>query len=114
MQRFQTILLRAGAAVIVAGAWVGTSMAQDAYPNQPIKIIVPFSAGGGNDITARLLGDHMRRLLGQSVIVDNRPGANAQVGTQVVAKAVPDGYTLLVASGEIAVNPHLYKNMAYD
>jgi tripartite-type tricarboxylate transporter receptor subunit TctC len=114
MQRLQTLLLRVGAAVIAAGALAGTSVAQDGYPNQQIRIVVPFSAGGGNDITARLLGDHMHRLLGQPVIVDNRPGANAQVGTQAVAKAVPDGYTLLVASGEIAVNPHLYKNMAYD
>lgn len=114
MQRLQKIMWHMGAVVVAAGGLAGTSAAQDAYPNQNIKIIVPFSAGGGNDITARLLGEHMRRLMGQSVIVDNRPGANAMIGTQVVAKAAPDGYTLLVASGEIAVNPHLYKNMAYD
>jgi tripartite-type tricarboxylate transporter receptor subunit TctC len=87
--------------------------AQD-YPNQPLKIIVPFPAGGGTDITARHLGDHLRKILGQSVVIDNRPGASGMIGTQVVAKAPPDGYTLLVASGEIAVNPHLYPKMAYD
>lgn len=114
MHGLQKLLWHVGAVVVAAGGWAGTSAAQDAYPNQNIKIIVPFSAGGGNDITARLLGENMRRLMGQSVIVDNRPGANAMIGTQAVAKAAPDGYTVLVTSGEIAVNPHLYKNMAYD
>jgi tripartite-type tricarboxylate transporter receptor subunit TctC len=95
-------------------ALTGTSAAQEQYPNQQIKIIVPFPAGGGTDITARLLGEQLRRILGQSVVVDNRPGASGMIGAQAVAKAVPDGYLLLVASGEMAVNPHLYKNMAYD
>jgi tripartite-type tricarboxylate transporter receptor subunit TctC len=88
-------------------------LAQD-YPNQSIKIIVPFPAGGGTDISARHLGDSLRKILGQSVVVDNRPGASGMIGTQVVAKAPPDGYTLLIASGEMAVNPHLYPKMAYD
>jgi tripartite-type tricarboxylate transporter receptor subunit TctC len=91
------------------------AVAQDSYPNQPVKIIVPFSAGGGTDITARLLGDQLRTILRQSVVVDNRPGNAGMIGTRAVAKsAAPDGYTLLVASGEMAVNPHLYKVMPYD
>ena len=98
----------------VAATLAGTSAAQDQYPNQQIKIIVPFPAGGGTDITARMLGEQLRRTLGQSVVVDNRPGASGMIGTQAVAKAAPDGYLLLVASGEMAVNPHLYKAMAYD
>ena len=98
-----------------AGAAVAAAIAQDAYPNQSIKIIVPFSAAGGTDITARLLGEQLRAALGQPVVVDNRPGNAGMIGTRAVAKgAAPDGYTLLVASGEMAVNPHLYKVMPYD
>ncbi len=92
----------------------GTSSAQEQYPSREIKIIVPFPAGGGTDITARLLGEQLRKILGQSTVIDNRAGASGMIGTQAVAKATPDGYLLLVASGEMAVNPHLYKSMAYD
>ena len=113
MKKSTLVLQRLGAAA-VAIALAGTYIAQDQYPNQQIKLIVPFPAGGGTDITARLLGEQLRRQLGQSVVVDNRAGASGMIGTQAVAKGVPDGYTLLVTSGEIAVNPHLYKSMAYD
>jgi tripartite-type tricarboxylate transporter receptor subunit TctC len=112
VRNLRLLLQRLCAASAIALA--GTSVAQDHYPNQQIKIIVPFPAGGGTDITARLLGEQLRRQLGQSVVVDNRAGASGMIGTQAVAKGVPDGYTLLVASGEMAVNPHLYKSMAYD
>ena len=95
-------------------AATSASIAQEQYPSQPIKIIVGFPAGGGNDITARLVGEHLRKILGQSVVVDNRPGASGMIATDIVAKSRPDGYTLLLASGEIAVNPHLYSKMAYD
>ena len=103
-------------AIVTAGAVVcGTSAAQDSYPTQPIRIIVPFAAGGGTDMTARLLGEHLRASLQQPVVVDNRPGSAGMVGTRAVAKgAPPDGYTLLVASGEMTVNPHLYKSMPYE
>jgi tripartite-type tricarboxylate transporter receptor subunit TctC len=113
VRRLHPVLQRLGAAA-AAIALTGTSVAQEQYPNQQIKIIVPFPAGGGTDITARLLGEQLRRILGQSVVVDNRAGASGMIGTQAVAKGVPDGYTLLVTSGEMAVNPHLYKTMAYD
>jgi tripartite-type tricarboxylate transporter receptor subunit TctC len=88
--------------------------AQDTYPNQPVKMIVPYPAGGGTDIVGRFLGEQMRKTLGQNVIVDNRPGASAMIGTAAVAKAAADGYNILVTAGEIAVNPHLYKDMQYD
>ena len=84
------------------------------YPAKDIKIICAFPAGGGTDLTARLLADQIARPLGQSVIVENRTGASGMIGTGAVASAAPDGYTLLVASGEVALNPHLYKKMAYD
>lgn len=88
--------------------------AQVPYPAQQVRIVCPFPAGGGTDLTARLLAEQMQKLLGQPFVVDNRTGASGMIGTEVVAKAKPDGYTLLVASGEIAVNPHLYPKMAYD
>ena len=101
-------------AAFMTAAVPGSSAAQDAYPNQQIRIIVPFPGGGGTDITARLLGEQLRRALGQPIVVDNRTGASGMIGTLAAAKSPPDGYTLLVESGEMAVNPHLYKQMAYD
>jgi len=90
--------------------------AQPAYPARPIHILVGYPAGGGVDIVARLLGEPMKAALGQPVIVENRPGASAMIAANAVAKAAPDGLTLLmVASGEVAINQHLYKDkMAYD
>lgn len=88
--------------------------AQAPYPSQQIKIIVPFPAGGGTDLTSRLLADQLNKIFGQPVVVENRTGASGMIGTGAAAKSPPDGYTVLVASGEIALNPHLYKQMAYD
>jgi tripartite-type tricarboxylate transporter receptor subunit TctC len=89
-------------------------VAQDAYPSRKITIVVPYTAGGGVDSVARLVAEDLKAGLGQSVIVDNVPGASGMIGAQRVARADPDGYTLLLASaGEIAINPHL-KKMAYD
>lgn len=102
------------AAVFLFAASIPVGLAQAPYPNQQIKIICAFPAGGGTDLTSRLLGEQLHRILGQPVIVDNRTGASGMVGTGAAAKSPPDGYTLLVASGEMAVNPHLYKQMAYD
>lgn len=96
-------------------AAVPASLAQAPYPSQQIRIICPFPAGGGTDLTSRLLAEQLHRILGQPVVVENRTGASGMIGTGAAAKSPPDGYTLLVASGEIAVNPHLYKEkMAYD
>ena len=102
--------LSAAALVLAAPA----VLAQAPYPAKEIKIICAFPAGGGTDLTARLLADQIAKPLGQSVIVENRTGASGMIGTGAVASAAPDGYTLLVASGEVALNPHLYKKMAYD
>jgi tripartite-type tricarboxylate transporter receptor subunit TctC len=86
------------------------------YPNRPVKLMVGYGAGGGVDITARQLAESLREALGQTILVENRAGASGMVAANAVAKAPPDGYTLLVsASGEIATNPHLYKQkMQYD
>jgi tripartite-type tricarboxylate transporter receptor subunit TctC len=101
----------AALALLVAG---GAAHAQQPYPAQQIRIICAFPAGGGTDLTARLLGEQMQKLLGQPVVVENRTGASGMIGTEAAARAKPDGYTLLVASGEMSLNPHLYPKMAYD
>lgn len=88
--------------------------AQD-YPSRTITVIVPFSAGGGVDTVARLLAEKLRVSLKQNVIVDNKAGGSGMIGAQAVAKATPDGYTLLLGSaGETAINPFVYKKMAYQ
>ena len=100
------------AALITAAA--GTASA-DTYPGKPIRLVVPYAAGGAADITARVIGQKLTERLGVPVIVDNRGGANGSIGTDAVARAAPDGYTLLlVASGPIVVNPHLYARIPYD
>ena len=96
--------------VLVAPA---TAHAQP-YPNRPIKIIVPYAAGGAVDIVARSIGQPLAEALKQPVIVDNRPGASANIGMEMVAKATPDGYTLLMASNGIATNMALFPNLTFD
>src|SRR5256714_9813846 len=84
------------------------------YPNRPIKIIVPYAAGGAVDIVARTIGQPLAEALKQPVIVDNRPGASANIGMEMVAKATADGYTLLMASNGIATNMALFPNLTFD
>jgi tripartite-type tricarboxylate transporter receptor subunit TctC len=84
------------------------------YPVRPIRIVVPQSAGASTDLTARMIGQKLNAALGQPVIVDNRPGAGSIVGTDLVAKATPDGYTLLVVASSITLNPTLHKNLPFD
>jgi tripartite-type tricarboxylate transporter receptor subunit TctC len=93
---------------VVAGA-------ADTYPVKPIRLIVPFPPGGPADALARMVGDRLSASLGQSVIVDNRPGAAGNIGMELAAKAAPDGYTLVLApAGNLTVNPSLYRNVPYD
>jgi len=101
-------------AVIALCAAAGGAWAQ-AYPSKPIRIVVGFPPGGGNDIIARLLGAKMQETWGQSVVIDNRPGAASIIAAEHVAKSAPDGYTLLVnATGGMSVNPVLYAKLPYD
>lgn len=112
--RLKPAAARIAAALAACTAVAGPALAQADYPTQSIRILCPFPAGGGTDLTARILGDSLQKLLGQTVIVDNRTGASGMIGTEAAARAKPDGHTLLVASGEIALNPHLYPRIAYD
>ncbi len=89
--------------------------AQERFPSKPVRIVVPFAAGGSTDIVARYLAEKLTTPLGQSVVVDNRPGAGGNIGAESVARAAPDGHTLLMATtGVMAINQSLYKNMGYD
>ena len=86
----------------------------DAWPSRPIKFVIPFSPGGSTDITARVIAESLRPLLGQTVLIENRAGAGGNIAGDAVAKAAPDGYTFLVSSASLVVNMSLYKNLTYD
>jgi tripartite-type tricarboxylate transporter receptor subunit TctC len=102
--------------VVALAVWL---MAHDAaaaerYPERPIRLVVPTGAGGNTDVFARIVADRLKAPLGQQVVVDNRPGAGGIVGTDIVAKAAPDGYTLLMAFPSHPVNPFLHASLPYD
>jgi tripartite-type tricarboxylate transporter receptor subunit TctC len=93
--------------------FAGSALAQT-YPTKPIRMIVPFAPGGGTDVIARLLATQMSQSIGRQVLVDNRAGANAIIGTEIVARAPADGYTLLFVSSPHSINPGLYPKLPYD
>src|SRR5712691_210047 len=100
---------------IVALCAAGAGAFAQSYPAKPIRIVVGFPPGGGNDIIARLVGAKMQEACGQPVVIDNKPGANSLLAAEFVAKSAPDGYTLLVnATGGMSVNPELYAKLPYD
>ncbi len=102
-------------AVLLGLAVAMPALAQDKFPSKPIRMIVPFAVGGPSDIVARILGARMTESLGQQVIVDNRAGAGGKIGSEAVAKAPPDGYTLGLATVSThSINPSLYKTIGYD
>ena len=105
-------LLRAAIGLLLAGVTM-IALAQS-YPNRPIKIVVPYAAGGGTDAVARLLAERLRGRLGQPIIVENRGGAGTLIGTDAVAKALPDGYTLLLHTDMLPLFPMLYANLSFD
>jgi len=111
VQRLVSRLFVAALAALVPAV----SSAADAWPTKPVKIIVPFNAGGATDVVARLLAQKLSEAWGQGVVVENRAGAGGNIGADVVAKSPPDGYTLLMTSGSIVTaNPFMYKSMTFD
>jgi tripartite-type tricarboxylate transporter receptor subunit TctC len=101
-------------AAACAIAFCGAAAAQD-YPSRPITLVVPYAAGGGNDVMARIVAEKMSKSLGQQIVIENKGGAGGSIATRQVAKAAPDGYTLgLGGTGTLAINPTLYHNVGYD
>ena len=98
---------------LAAVFWAAAAAAQ-AWPSKPVRVVVPFTAGSATDILARTFAQKLQEFWGQSVIVDNRPGAGGTIGTGIVAKSPPDGYTLLVHSAAYAVNPSIYPDLPFD
>jgi tripartite-type tricarboxylate transporter receptor subunit TctC len=108
------LIFMRSALTLVVVASSGSALAQR-YPDRPVRIVVSQSAGGSIDIAARALGAKLADALGQQVVIDNRPGANGIIATDAVAKAKPDGYTLLMSSpGPLTINPYAYKSVPYD
>jgi tripartite-type tricarboxylate transporter receptor subunit TctC len=100
-------------ALLVLALFAGPAFAQT-FPERPVRVIVPFPPGGLVDTFARTLQPEVARALGQQAIIENRVGAGATIGEALVAKAAPDGYTVLFGGDAIASNPHLYKGLSYD
>ena len=102
--------LAATAATLATAAW-----SQDAYPNKPIRLVVPFTPGGVTDTSGRVIAEFLGKRLGQQVVVENKPGASGNIGTAQVASAAPDGYTLVLGfDGTMVINPHVFAKVPFD
>src|SRR5256886_7517214 len=111
LPRRQFLHLAAGVAALPAlsrFAWA------QAYPARPVRIVVPFAAGGSTDISARLIGQWLSERLGQQFVIENRPGAGSNIGTELVVNAPPDGYTLLLVGASSAINATLYEKLNFN
>src|ERR1700741_2488397 len=112
--RPRLVVLLAAALIAVLATQAAPAWAQD-YPTRPITLIVPYAAGGGNDLMARTAAEKMSKTLGHQIVIENKGGAGGSIATRQVAKAAPDGYTLgLGGTGTLAINPTLYGNVGYD
>ena len=110
MRIWNTVL---GTAAVALGLSIGVAQAQT-FPNRSITLVIPFAPGGSTSIVGRVIADKMSELLGEKVVVDNRPGAGGAVGTKAVARSDPDGYTWLITGPAVLVNPTLYKDAGWD
>lgn len=110
-KRITSMLLAIGC---LAGLLAPTASAQDAYPTKPVRLVIGFAAGGGTDVIARALAERLGGILGQPVLLDNKAGANGNIAGEIVAKAQPDGYTLLYNTSSIVISPALYPKLTYD
>lgn len=116
MLKLPCAMWRWPSAVLVMAAVLATgSSAQAAYPDRPIKVVVPYNAGGGTDVLTRAVANGASKILKQSIIVENRPGASGMIGSNVVARAEPDGYTLVMTAADThTINPHVYPKITYN
>lgn len=112
--RFNQVLAACGVFATLASSAFQALAQTDSYPVRPVKVIVGFEPGGSVDIVGRMLAQKLGEVLGQSVVIENKPGAESNIATQLVAGSTPDGYTLLLNTGAIAINVSLYKNPRYD
>lgn len=112
MKNIATAML-AACALFASQVLVTAAHAQK-FPDKPVRFIVPFPPGGGNDILARALAPKLGELLGQPVVIDNRAGAGGNIGTEAAAKAAPDGYTIVIASNQVTINPWLFARLPFD
>ena len=107
------IIAAAAFCLLISAATVVLAQA-DVYPNKPVRLIVPFPPGGSVDVVARLLAPKLAESLGQAVVIENRSGASGIIGTEAVARAKPDGYTLMINTIPFVTNAHLYDRVPYD
>ena len=107
-------VVRAASLATVCLLFTVPAAAADPYPERPIRLIVPFAPGVGTDINARILADPIGKTLGQTIVIDNRPGAGSSLGSAMAAKATPDGYTLLLGTISLTINPAVYKELPFD
>src|SRR6202171_1358234 len=115
LKSMKEILALAGVGLLACNASAqAPSKSVQPYPNRPVQIIVPFTPGTGMDILARTVGQKLAERWGQPVVVDNRPGASGNIGTDMVVKAAPDGYTLLITANTLVMTVSLYRNVPYD
>ena len=108
------LLTRLGLTCMAVCTLATNAIAQAPYPNKPITLVVTYPPGGGADAMARLIAPKMAEALGQTIVVENKPGAGGQIGAAAVAKSAPDGYTLMLDASSFAVNPSLYTKLPYD
>ena len=112
----KTFAASAAYCVLLCAVFAGTAVAQSGgYPARPLRLVVPFAAGGPTDILARVIAQRLSERWGQQTVIDNRPGGGGNIGAELVVKAAPDGYTLILATqGILSVNPSLYRNLRFD
>jgi tripartite-type tricarboxylate transporter receptor subunit TctC len=114
MHMLTRLRISAAALALLAVSTAAIAQPQSAYPTRPIRVVVPFAPGAGTDLSMRTIAPKLSEALGQQIIVDNRVGASGIVGSSIVAKAAPDGYTLLFTATDLAINPALFASMPYD
>jgi tripartite-type tricarboxylate transporter receptor subunit TctC len=108
------ISLAVAIATLMTAPLVSAQSATQSFPTKPIRFVVPFPPGGGNDILARALAPKMSEILGQQVVIDNRAGAGGNIGADFVAKSAPDGYNIVIASNQVTMNPWIYSKLPFD